>query len=314
MTPVLARTRYRTGVSSQRSPELDPRMVRTADALLSVSEALLSRPWPAPGGDITGFLRLADLAITAVEPEGGRVATSGGLAGSCVVTGSHLASVSFTFDRLRPEQLGLAAVITDWFTARFGDPFDSGPVLPHSRRWRIGPANIVLDWTLDPEPRVIVEICRDEEITELGAAARAMTAAVRIFASGPRPQDPDHLDAWLARAGVRSLTDEPGQGLVVWTTRRITGHWTGNPPEEVYLTAHGDPGWLDELARLVRHQVTSYLGTPSGESEDPDDGTRVAEWDTPYAQAGVIRSPARGITGIFVGEPVLDETSSSTTH
>lgn len=277
-------------------------MVRTADALLSVGEVLLTKPWPAPGGDITGFLRSAGLSLTSVEPDGGRVVTDAGLAGSCVVTGSHLASVSFTFDRLRPDQLGLASVITDWFTAKFGPPFDSGPVLPHSRRWRVGQANVVLDWTLDPEPQVLMEICRDEGTTELGAAARALTAAVRIFAGGPCPQDPGEVAGWLARAGVRQVSGEPGQGLVVWTTRRLTGHWVGNPPREIYLTAHGAVDWLDELASRLRRQITQHFGVPSDESEDPEDGTAVAEWTTAHGIAGVIRSRARGITGIFVGQ------------
>lgn len=205
---------YRTHVPGNHSAQLDPRMVRTADALLSVAEALLAQPWPAPDGDITGFLRAADLSITAVGSDGGKVVTSDGLAGTCSVHAAHLATITFTFDRLRSDQLGLATVITDWFSRRFGQPFDSGPALPHSLRWRIGEASVVLDRMVEPEPCVVLQICRDTEVTELEAAARAMTTTVRVLAGGPRPTNPAEVTAWFARAGLRPVDDEPGQALI----------------------------------------------------------------------------------------------------
>lgn len=286
-------------------------MVRTADVLLSVAESLLGAPWPPPNGDITGFLRLADLSITSVEPDGGHIATADGLAGTCAVSGSHLSAVTFEFDRLRPEQLQLAEVITDWFTAKFGQPFDSGSGLPRSRRWRVDGANLVLEWRSTPTPRVIVQLCRDEETTELGAAARAMANAIKVWAACPLPDAPDAMPDWFGAAGVRAIESEPGQGLLVWTTRRIGGHWTGTGvPDEVYLTAHGDDAWLDELARRIRAEVTGYLGAPDDESTDPGDGTHLHEWRTEHAEAGVLRSPARGITGIFVSKPEAEYTTA----
>ncbi|MGJ3509353.1 hypothetical protein [Enemella sp. A6] len=286
---------------NQPARVLDARMVRTADALLSVAEALLSAPWPPPDGDITGFLRLADLSITSVEPDGGHIATSDGLLGTCAVSGSHLSAVTFEFDRLRPEQLQLAEVITEWFSTKFGRPFDSGGQLPRSRRWRVNGANVVLEWRSDPAPRATLQLCRDEDITELGAAARAMANAVQVFANAPLPDDPRGLPEWFGAAGVFGVESEPGQGLLVRTTRRLGGHWTGaGVPDEVYLTAHGEPDWLDELARRTLREITVHLGPPGDESTDPGDGTRLHEWHTDHAEAGLLRSPARGITGIFV--------------